>query len=176
MAGKKTADCTTARDERTKQHKPLTAKQMHFCRCVAGGMTQAAAYREAYTVREGTKHDSTHTVASRLMRDVRIRARVDELIRRRDSIVVAAAASDRQKVLQKLRDWTESAEPTDSNKIKAAELLGRSVGLFKDVVETSNGKRSASDIESDLMDRLDRLLATDSVVDEPPEDRPDSLH
>ena len=31
----------------------LTAKQMHFARCVASGMSQAEAYREAFDVVAG---------------------------------------------------------------------------------------------------------------------------
>ncbi len=58
----------------------MTPKQLHFCRCVASGMTQADAYREAYEPSDSTTAASIHTLASRLMGQVEIRSRVDTLI------------------------------------------------------------------------------------------------
>ncbi len=135
----------------------LTPKQLHFCRCVASGMSQAAAYREAYDVSDTTKPTTTHEAASRLMRRADIKARVDNLIRQREAGLVASAVSDREKVLRKLRDWMDCAEPTDGNKIRAAELLGKSTGLFRDVVESVDSKTS-----EDLLSDLEKLLETAS--------------
>jgi hypothetical protein len=82
--------------------KELTPKQAHFARCVAQGMTQADAYREAYDPKQGTTAASIHTLASRLMGQVEIRSRVDALIKARERAVVASALTDRDKVLSKL--------------------------------------------------------------------------
>ena len=136
----------------TNPTKHLTPKQLHFARCVASGMSQAAAYREAYdtqTDRAATVHDA----ASRLARNPAVAERIEWLIKQREQAVVASALSDREKVLRKLRDWMDSAEPTDSNKIRAAELLGKSTGLFRDVVESVDSKTS-----EDLLSDLERLL------------------
>ena len=48
------------------------------------------------------------------------------------------------------------AEQSDSNKIRAAELLGKSVGLFRDVVETSESK-SSDELLSDLEAMLEQV-------------------
>jgi hypothetical protein len=77
-------------------------KQAHFARCVAQGMTQADAYREAYDPKQATTAASIHTLASRLMGQVEIRSRVDALIKARERAVVASALTDRDKVLSKL--------------------------------------------------------------------------
>ena len=108
----------------------LTPKQLHFARCVASGMTQADAYREAYEPNDSTTAASIHTLASRLMSDVEIRSRVDVLVAARERAVAASALTDREKVLGKLRGWMESAEPTDGNKLRAAELEQRLSGLL----------------------------------------------
>lgn len=50
-----------------------------------------------------------------------------------------------------------TAEPSDTNKIAAARLLGQSVGLFKDVT-ISEDARSSDDIARQLEDRLANLL------------------
>ena len=137
----------------------LTAKQMHFCRCVASGMAQAEAYREAYDVTAEGKPASHRENASRLMARDDIRSRVNALIAQRERSILASAVSDKERVLDRLRQWTDSAEPSDGNKIRAAELLGKSVGLFKDVIETSESRSS-----DDLLAELETML--ESVADD----------
>ena len=137
----------------------LTAKQMHFARCVASGMSQAEAYREAFDVTAGGKTATPREAASRLMARADIKARVDALIAQRERSILASSLSDRERVLSKLRQWTDSAEPADGNKIRAAELLGKSVGLFRDVVETSESRSS-----DELLAELETML--ESVADD----------
>jgi len=148
--------------------KKLTPKQLHFARCIAGGMTQSDAYREAYTVRDSTTQESIHSSASRLMSDVKVSARVKHLIGLRERAVVASAVTDRERVLSKLRGWMDDAEPTDTNKIKAAQLLGQSVGMFKDVIETSTNDRESSEIAVEIERRLAALQdRAESEEDQP---------
>ena len=134
----------------------LTPKQMHFCRCVAAGMSQAAAYREAFDVTADGKSATPREAASRLMARADIKARVDALVAQRERSILASSLSDRERVLSKLRAWTDTAEQGDSNKIRAAELLGKSVGLFRDVVETSES-RSSDELLSDLEAMLEQV-------------------
>jgi len=88
-----------------------------------------------------------------------IRSRVNALIAQRERSILASAVSDKERVLDRLRQWTDSAEPSDGNKIRAAELLGKSVGLFKDVIETSESRSS-----DDLLAELETML--ESVADD----------
>ena len=146
--------------------KKLTPKQLHFARCIAGGMTQSDGYREAYAVRPMTTQESVHSSASRLMSDPMVASRVKHLIRLREQAVVASAVTDRERVLSKLRGWMDSAEPTDSVKIRAAELLGKSANLFATEVSVSESKDSTS-----LAAELEAMLlaaneATQSVTNE----------
>ena len=131
----------------------LTAKQLHFCRCVAAGMSQAEAYRESHAVTADGKSATHREAASRLMARADIRTRVDALVRQRERSQLASALSDRERVLSKLRHWLDHAESGDSNRIRSAELLGRSVGLFKDVVETTDSRTS-----DELLAELDAML------------------
>lgn len=131
----------------------LTAKQQHFCRCVASGMSQAEAYREAYSVAPGKR--ATHIEsASRLMARPEIRARVNVLIQQRERALLASAVSDRQKVLEKLRRWTDGSEEATPVQVRAAELLGKTQGMFRDVHE--DGSRASSEA---LAGELESLLA-----------------
>ena len=147
----------------------LTAKQMHFCRCVASGMAQAEAYREAYDVTAEGKSASHREAASRLMARADISARVSGLIAQRERSILASSLSDKERVLDKLRHWVDHAEAGDSNKIRAGELLGRSVGLFKDVIETSES-RSSDELLADL-----EAMIEASADDQPDAEQSDDL-
>lgn len=141
----------------------LTAKQMHFARCVAAGMSQAEAYREAFDVTADGKTATHREAASRLMARADIRARVDALVAQRERSILASSLSDRERVLSKLRHWVDHAEAGDSNRIRSAELLGKSVGLFRDVVETSESRSS------------DELLAElEAMIEASADDQPDA--
>jgi hypothetical protein len=144
--------------------KELTPKQAHFARCVAQGMTQADAYREAYDPKQSTAA-TIHTLASRVMARVEVRARVDALIKARERAVVASALTDRDKVLSKLRVWLEGTEVTDSNRLRAAELLGRSSGLFATDINVTTRERDSSAVAAEIEHRLAALLG--STADAP---------
>lgn len=138
---------------------PLTSKMLHFARCVASGMTQADAYREAYNA-ENMQASTIHEKASRLMAQDKIRARVDALVALRERALIRSAVDTRTKVLQKLEEFMDSAEPSDSVKLRATELLGKSIGLFRDVLETdANTQRSSEELRAELEERLKVLLA-----------------
>jgi len=145
----------------------LTAKQMHFARCVAAGMSQAEAYREAFDVTADGKTATHREAASRLMARADIRARVDALVAQRERSILASSLSDRERVLSKLRHWVDHAEAGDSNRIRSAELLGKSVGLFRDVVETSDSKSS-----DELLAELEAMIEA-SADDQPDADQSD---
>tara|TARA_R100000329_G_scaffold51622_1_gene47617 strand:+ start:2766 stop:3179 length:414 start_codon:yes stop_codon:yes gene_type:complete len=116
-------------------------------------MSQAEAYRESHAVTADGKSATHREAASRLMARADIRTRVDALVKQRERSVLASALSDRERVLSKLRHWLDHAESGDSNRIRSAELLGKSVGLFKDVVETTDSRTS-----EELLAELDAML------------------
>jgi hypothetical protein len=94
------------------------------------------------------------------MGQVEIRARVDALIKARERAVVASALSDRDKVLSKLRVWLEGTEVTDSNRIRVAELLGRSSGLFATDINVTTRERDSSAVAAEIEHRLAALLGS----------------
>jgi hypothetical protein len=154
--------------------KELTPKQAHFARCVAQGMTQADAYREAYDPKQSTAA-TIHTLASRVMARVEVRARVDALVKARERAVVASALTDRDKVLSKLRVWLEGTELTDSNRLRAAELLGRSSGLFATDINVTTRERDSSAVAAEIEHRLAALIG--STADAPEDaDAGGSIH
>jgi predicted Ser/Thr protein kinase len=78
----------------------LTAKQEAFAQCIADGMTQADAYRTAYSAANATDK-TVWEKAARLMAEGKVRARVDEL-RQALSERLLWAREDSVKVLAKI--------------------------------------------------------------------------
>jgi len=56
----------------------LTSKQEHFCQCIADGMTQADAYRTAYSASKMSA-GALHVEASKLLDNPKVSLRVQEL-------------------------------------------------------------------------------------------------
>tara|TARA_R110002051_G_scaffold197843_1_gene265274 strand:- start:60 stop:524 length:465 start_codon:yes stop_codon:yes gene_type:complete len=142
--------------------KKLTPKKLHFARCIASGMTQSDAYREAYTVRPSTTAASIHTCASRIATDVEVASRVRHLIGMRERAVAASAVTDRERVLTKLRGWMDEAEPSDSVKVRAAELLGKSANLFATDINVNDQRKSSEGLAAEIEALL--LAANESTV------------
>lgn len=59
-------------------HVKLTAKQEAFCQGIADGLGQADAYRAAYDA-EGMKDNTIYPLASKLMKNNKVAARITEL-------------------------------------------------------------------------------------------------
>ena len=139
----------------------LTAKQRHFALEVAtNGSSITAAYETAYEC-ENMSRAAMRNEASKLMANPDITMMVESIRSDNEAKKLqslrALEVNDREKVLSRLREWMTTAEPSDTNKIAAARLLGQSVGLFKDVT-ISEDARSSDDIARQLEDRLANLL------------------
>lgn len=111
----------------------LTPKQEAFAQAVASGMSQSDAYRNAYKVRETTKPDSVNQKASRLMAEVKVRARVEELRKP----VVEAAQITLASHLERLRALSRAAEEGGqySAAISAEVARGKASGLYIEKTE-----------------------------------------
>jgi DNA mismatch repair ATPase MutS len=99
-----------------------------------------------------------------------IQATVQRLIAQRERATQASALSDKTRVLSRLREWMDGSDST-SNQLRAAELLGKSVGLFKDVVETTDSRSS-----EELLAELDAMLEQAEPEAEPDQPESGQLH
>jgi hypothetical protein len=157
----------------------LTAKQRHFALEVAtNGSSITAAYETAYEC-ENMSRAAMRNEASKLMANPDIAMMVESIRSDNEAKKLqslrALEVNDREKVLSRLREWMTTAEPSDTNKIAAARLLGQSVGLFKDVT-ISEDARSSDDIARQLEDRLANLLEGNDSEGVTSEQEPGSVH
>ena len=112
----------------------LTPRQAMFAKAyVANGNGAEAARNAGYSERTAKQQ------GSRLLTNVDVQAEIAalEAAQREDDAV------DRAYVLHKLRFIAESGEK-ESNRLRAAELLGKSVGLFVELVDV----RTTHDVEA----------------------------
>jgi len=137
----------------------LTPKQKEFCRAVASGSTLSNAYREAYSA-GNMNNASIGREATRMMSNPLITTHVEVLNRAKDRSVIASAVSDKDLVLNSLRHHVAKAD-SDSNKIRATEILGKTVpGLFKGE-EPAEVERTTEEIREELNRHLADLVRTE---------------
>jgi hypothetical protein len=104
-----------------------------FAQGLAQGMSAAEAYRQAgYEV----KGNVAEAAASRLLRDVKVASRVEELKQR----AAVSVQISREWVLEQLVDNLKLAKDTGqiAPANRAAELLGKELGMFVDRSENVN--------------------------------------
>ena len=133
----------------------LTVKQMKFVEEIGEGASQSNAYRKAYE----TSQMASKTIweeASRLRRHPKVAARIIELEAEKETRRRMQALSREDRVLHELEKIAFGDGPA-SGRLKALELLGKHVGLFKPK-EVPEVERSVEDISIQLKRRLEDIL------------------
>jgi hypothetical protein len=135
----------------------LTAKQRKFAENVVNGMSIADSYRNSYDA-ENMKPASVQRRAAELMVDGKIRACMEALAVERRRLSEVSTVSDRDMLVTLLRQWSKGEAPATQTQLRAAELLGKACGLYRDVVE-DHRERPAALVAADLERKLEVLLA-----------------
>ena len=142
-----------------KEERPLTGKQEAFAKLVAGGAVLSDAYRECYSA--DTMKDSTvWSEACRLAQNPKVSARIKDIQADMEQDHRTRLLRREEWVLKSLQEEAVSADNA-SSRIRALELVGKTVGMFTDRIEQAEtSERSASEIEKELKARLDRLIGS----------------
>lgn len=120
----------------------ITPQQEKFAQCVAKGMTQANAYREAYNTTTN-RGNTVHCEASKLANSPNISQRIDE-IRRETSQHLRYDAEAHFKKLEMLHQLALTPRGRDGSislneAIKAVVEQGKLCGLYIDKKEITGG-------------------------------------
>ena len=144
-----------------KKEPELTIKQRAFVNEIVRG--KLGSYKEAYAKVYDVQLTKTNKIpkwceveASRLVANPKIAISIKRAIERKESGLIASSLRTKNYVIEQLYNQSISAD-TSASKIRALELLGKSVALFSDVVETKEA-RTTIDIEQDIEERLISLL------------------
>jgi phage terminase small subunit len=108
----------------------LTAKQEQFAQGIIKGMSQADAYRSAYsTSRMADK--TIHENASRLANDSKVKARINELRGKISTENIMTA----QKRLEWLTELVNNDEAYTTDKLKAIDIMNKMQGEYVQKVQ-----------------------------------------
>ena len=147
----------TSNSTATKQEKPgLNPRRKEFCRLVHAGLPAAEAYREA-----GFSPTGANGAASRLLATVSI----SDEIARLGAITLRSGVEMRKFVTDGLTDLAESAD-TDSAKIRALELLGKTERMFIEVSEQTV-THDVTELQGYSLDQLTAMLNAAQSEPEP---------
>ena len=133
----------------------VTAKQNEFAQNVSDGLSQTKAYRSAYSS-DNMAPKTVWEESSRLRGHPKVAARIIELEAEKAHRQRIQALSREERILKELEAVAFGEGPV-SAKLKAIELLGKNLGLFKPK-EVPKVERSQEEIECELMGKLAKLL------------------
>ncbi len=137
----------------------LSTKQYLFATlCGSTNLSMTECYKRSYEA-ENMSPASIRKEASRLAASPHIAPIIKEYSDKKAAVAhsqaLSQAVSDRDRVLSKLRHYTDHAE-SEANAIRSVVELGRTCGVFSDTVEIKS-ERSSEDILSQLQAKLDKL-------------------
>ena len=139
----------------------LTPKQRAFVEGIVKGKlgSHIEVYMSVYDVartKTGGIPKHAYVDSSKLLSHPKISLAISKGLERKEASLAASAHRTRAYVIEQL--YKESKESdSDASRVRALELLGKSVSLFSDVVETKEN-RSSDLIESEIESRLVELL------------------
>ena len=116
-------------------------------------------YADVYDVtltKQGKIPKWVEVEASRLMANPKVALSIQQGLQRREVNAVASTTRTRSYVLEQLMRESKEAE-SDSSRIRALELLGKTVNLFSDTLEIKES-RGTHDIEQDIESRIEALI------------------
>ena len=144
-----------------KKESDLTIKQRAFADAIIKGKLGSfkEVYADVYDVtltKQGKIPKWVEVEASRLMANPKVSLSIQQGLQRRETNAVASTTRTRSYVLEQLMKESKEAE-SDSSRIRALELLGKTVNLFSDTLEIKES-RGTHDIEQDIESRIEALI------------------
>ena len=133
----------------------LTAKQTKFINEVSEGSSQSSAYRKAYDTSRMTPK-TVWEESSRLRKHPKVAARIVELEAEKEARQRVQALSREARILNELEDIAFGSTNAMA-RLRALELLGKTVGLFKPK-EVREQTRTAEEIKSSIELKLAALI------------------
>ena len=145
-----------------KKEPELTIKQRAFVEEIIKG--KLGSYKEAYAkvydvtlTKTGKIPKWVEVEASKLVANPKIALSLHKAIERKETSAVASSLRTRNYVLERLMQESKEAD-SDSARITALSLLGKTVNLFSDTIEIKEA-RDSEDIEEEIEAKIVALLS-----------------
>jgi hypothetical protein len=155
-------------DGRPVGHKPLenevesrriTPMMKSFANYIVNGDSATLAYTKAYDC-ERLDEATVRMRANKLLKDERISLLLEPLYQARKEMVINDERSLRTFVMGELFTHAKEMEG-EGAKLKALELMGKSIGLFADKADGERDELDVSKLKAELKAKLNVLLSTD---------------
>ena len=138
----------------------ITSKQFEFARLIAEEhITSSDAYRRAYKPNPLAKKKSIHEMACRVLTNIKVQSMIRSIQIKRAEQNKMRAIRREEFVLNNLAKEAIHADNANS-RIKALELLGKSISLFsgKDEINIKNDFRTPEQTCEELQSKLKKLI------------------
>ncbi len=146
----------------SKAYGGLTPKQYRYCVLRAEGMGQGPAYKVAY------QSEGNSATVARMAYDMEalpsIAATINQMVSARQPQTSLVPQVDKNFVLEGITQIAIKSSAKDNVRLRAYELLGKTVGLFKDETPTVAKPRTIEDIDRELRERLQSMRTIDVAV------------
>ena len=144
----------------------LTIKQRAFVDEIIKG--KLGSYKEAYAkvydvtlTKQGKIPKWVEVEASRLIANPKVALSLYKAIQRKEDVAVASSLRTRNYVLERLMSESKEAD-SDATRVRALELLGKTVSLFNDTIEIKEA-RDSDDIEAEIEEKIIALLSKEEA-------------
>ena len=154
----------------TPRQKPMTASMMEFAKGLIEGKTQLEAYREAYPNAKANDR-VLKTNAWKLAQDVRIQKMMQEHWGQTVEALTDDAVAVKRYVIKSLLELSKEAKQ-EGSKLKALELMGKTVGMFKPAQAEEEEALTADQLKQELAKHLKlvgnvRRITKAQIIDVP---------
>ena len=155
----------------TPRQKPMTSSMMEFAKGLIEGKTQLEAYQNAYP--NAKANDRTiKTAAWKLAQDIRIQRMLKEHWGQTVEALTDDAVAVKRYVIKSLVELSKDAKQ-EGSKLKALELMGKTVGLFKQTHQEDDDSLTAEQLKLELSRHLKlvgnvRRISKAQVIDAEP--------
>jgi hypothetical protein len=150
--GRKEKDSNATLTVKGDSGKRVTSSMRLFAKYLLEGMSRIDAYTKAYAPRTSSRSTITAN-ASKLFHDKRISDLMQAVETETTARLVDDQVAVRRYVMEQLHKHSIDAKTT-GDKLRALEMLGRSVALFTDKVETKTEAINADQLKKDLRNHL----------------------
>ncbi len=144
----------------------LTIKQRAFVDEIIRG--KLGSYKEAYAkvydvtlTKTGKIPKWVEVEACTLIANPKIALSLHKAIQRKEDVAVASSLRTRNYVLERLMSESKEAD-SDATRVRALELLGKTVSLFNDTIEIKE-TRDSNDIEAEIEEKIVALLSKEEA-------------
>ena len=149
-----------------KKEADLTIKQRAFVDGIIKGKLGSfkEVYADVYDVtltKQGKIPKWVEVEASKLVANPKIALSLHKAIQRKEDTAVASSLRTRNYVLERLMKESQEAD-SDSARITALSLLGKTVNLFSDTIEIKEA-RDSNDIEAEIEEKIIALLSKEEA-------------